>query len=710
MSMRLRFWGACGVLLTAVTAGGTQISDHPRVFVTEHPMDKTKLPCRPGTNFEGSYLVKGVTVEDPFKFLYSIGGKRNQVEAQLNEKLANQPFTFHGAEGALNIIENAQFAPQGKGSFAVNVEVVKIENCDPIAKTLDLVYGVYSTSPEQVIMGAVESQATAERAPQTTAGLDRTGSSFHLVPAGGYNRSYDIFGGGQLRYAPRSQGSHLLDAASLEGRGSATMYEVSANLRGSKALAHWIDYTAWLVNYAGYSVPAGMARLAQNNLSGQVDLQSRPFWGEAVFARFGGLFAGGNMQGNLLDTGTVPPKTVLSSGYGALKSYAGLSSRSSRNVLSISYGLELGSIGPYPQVSWIKQIGDVADEWWTPVGDHKPLEVESRLTFGAIQVPHAVPLAARFFAGNADHDFIPGDAWKIRDVPVIRAIPANRFYLTGQGAGGDQFADVNLTVSYPVKAYPIIPKELSRDREFNQILQGQIKSAASLEQTYYAWKDEHFALAMSKLPELKKQLETLKTAVTAAQTSKPNMLQSQFQDCIDNLDLAIFYVNDAQAAKDTSQYGGVSDLLPVHGDALGEVNKACAVELNQQLNDQGVATAAAAVDGSRQAILNDFNAIDQKAASKKSAADFAFVNRTLNTLLKELDIFSIGPVAVFDAVSIGPAKGGLGGTRIGPGGGMRVELASTATFTAGYAWNVNHKPGEGDGALFFDIGVRDLFH
>jgi hypothetical protein len=39
-----------------------------------------------------------------------------------------------------------------------------------------------------------------------------------------------------------------------------------------------------------------------------------------------------------------------------------------------------------------------------------------------------------------------------------------------------------------------------------------------------------------------------------------------------------------------------------------------------------------------------------------------------------------------------------------------VELASSATFTLGYAWNVDHKPGEGDGALFFAIGIRDLFH
>jgi hypothetical protein len=140
------------------------------------------------------------------------------------------------------------------------------------------------------------------------------------------------------------------------------------------------------------------------------------------------------------------------------------------------------------------------------------------------------------------------------------------------------------------------------------------------------------------------------------------------------------------------------------------VQDACVGEVNQQLNDSGIRAAAAAVDAAGAAILSDFNAIDQKAAAQKAANDIAFVKRTLNTLFKDLNIFSVGPVAVFDAASIGPARGGLGGNRIGPGGGIRLELASYVNFTLGYAWNVDRQPGEGKGALFFSIGVRDLFH
>jgi hypothetical protein len=418
------------------------------------------------------------------------------------------------------------------------------------------------------------------------------------------------------------------------------------------------------------------------------------------------------MQSAPLPAGSLPPKTVANAGYGSLRSYLGLSSRSSHNVMSISYGLELGSTGPYSQLGWVKQIGDVADEWWTSIGDHKPLEVETRLTFGAIQVRHAVPLATRFFAGNADHFFIPGDAWQIRDVPVIRAIPANRFYLTSQGVGGDRFAGINLTFSYPVKSYPLIPKELSNDQEFNQILKGQITSAAAVEQTYYAWKDEHFAAARSKIPELQLQVATLQKAVAAARAGKPEGMQDDFDNCSDNVTMAVFYAKEAVEDKDSAQYGELQALVTggADGDALGQIQQACVAGLNQQLNDSGIRSAAAAVDASRTAILDEYNAIDQRAATRKAAGDIAFVNRTLNTLFKDFNIFSIAPLGVFDTAWLGPSRGGLGGNRVGPGGGVRVELASSATFTLGYAWNVNRMPGEGSGALFFSLGVRDLFH
>ena len=105
-------------------------------------------------------------------------------------------------------------------------------------------------------------------------------------------------------------------------------------------------------------------------------------------------------------------------------------------------------------------------------------------------------------------------------------------------------------------------------------------------------------------------------------------------------------------------------------------------------------------------MLAEFKQIDENRAQKQATADMAFTRRTLNTLFNDVNIYSISPVFVFDVARIGPG----GGTRYGPGAGIRFELATTAHFTLGYAWNVTRGPGEGRGNIFFAIGVRDLFH
>jgi hypothetical protein len=88
----------------------------------------------------------------------------------------------------------------------------------------------------------------------------------------------------------------------------------------------------------------------------------------------------------------------------------------------------------------------------------------------------------------------------------------------------------------------------------------------------------------------------------------------------------------------------------------------------------------------------------------------AFVKQALHTLFKDVNLTSVSPVSIFDVAKIGPTSSTVDGTRYGPGGGVRLELASIVNFTAGYARNVNARPGEGSGAIFFSIGVRDLFH
>ena len=53
--------------------------------------------------------------------------------------------------------------------------------------------------------------------------------------------------------------------------------------------------------------------------------------------------------------------------------------------------------------------------------------------------------------------------------------------------------------------------------------------------------------------------------------------------------------------------------------------------------------------------------------------------------------------------------GGRSVEAVTAGGGIRLTLVSTVSFTAGYAVNVHPHPGEGTGAFFFSLTSRNLF-
>jgi hypothetical protein len=116
------------------------------------------------------------------------------------------------------------------------------------------------------------------------------------------------------------------------------------------------------------------------------------------------------------------------------------------------------------------------------------------------------------------------------------------------------------------------------------------------------------------------------------------------------------------------------------------------------------------VTTAQDSLQTEFSGINQTNAQTKAAGDMAFVRRTLQTLFHDANLVSVGPVAVFDLAQISPSGPGVGGTRYGPGGGIRLEFASSVNFTAGYARNLSPRAGEGSGAVFFSMGFRDLFH
>src|SRR5437764_4266272 len=76
-------------LLVVVTAGAISAQDSPghKVFPNIHPSQKGVLPCVPGVNYETEkYHIGKIELDDPFKFLYWVGGEVDRIETQLAEK------------------------------------------------------------------------------------------------------------------------------------------------------------------------------------------------------------------------------------------------------------------------------------------------------------------------------------------------------------------------------------------------------------------------------------------------------------------------------------------------------------------------------------------------------------------------------------------------------------------------------------------------
>jgi hypothetical protein len=376
---------------------------------------------------------------------------------------------------------------------------------------VDLVYRVLSTQIFPTLNGALEARQVEKRSPQSAAGLagaDVATMPIHFVPIATYDATDKLGAGGRLEVGIGRIRNMPFGSLLVEGQGSPGMMSFSAALFGSTDTASWISHADWRLNYMTYSMPTGAGELKKAFLSGQVSGTTRTFGNGSFAGRFGALIEGGNQHGTAGNFG-IPGNTTTASGFGALKAYAGLDSRLRNQVVSISYGLALGAMDPSAGVDWRKHIADVRHEFWYPVGDHRLLELESRLTAGLLDIPGRIPLPERFFGGNHEELFIPGDSWQIRANPVVRAIPGSRFYNSADGAGADRFVSYNLTAGYTIWRRPLVPSELTKNPQFQTLLNGQLTTATSVEQIHYATRDPHFRHLVEALVPLQADLADL---------------------------------------------------------------------------------------------------------------------------------------------------------------------------------------------------------
>ena len=672
-----------------------------------------------GINLEkAGFTVRSIRIDDPFDFLPWVKARQKRAAAQITTLIKDKPFTYSNAAGkALDIIEKENFLPDTSDArIKLRLELVSVANCT--GGNVDLIYRIYSTQIKPVLSARPEERVKERETPQGPAGqatVKTAGASpFHFTPTMVYDSTDLLAGGGRFEFTPRKFWKLPFKSAIIKGEASPRMHNVVAALNGAydsqvesgALLAH----AEWLINFVHYSLPTGAGDIRGGHLTAHFAGVTKPLFNGNVSLRFGGSLEGGNRQtepGSLI----IAPDTVSDAGFGSFKFYGAMDSRFRNHIVSASYGVELGSVGPAARIDWHKYILDTRHQFWYSLGNHHLLDIEQRFTLGRLHVPGKVPLPERFFGGRNEEFLIANDDWQIRANPVIRAIPGSRFFQTTEGAGGREFFSYNLTAAYGIWRATLVPEELTTDDEFKSELEGAVTTVTSTLQNYYSSKDPHYNNVVSQLPAAQTALNDLKTVITAAQASHPDQAEL-FKACTRAVSGGLRRINSAITPQGADPYGLIASVLSEDPDEIQllKVNQSCETDLNGVLRDANISAATNRVETLRKAMTAEFNQIDEDGAQKQATDEMAFTRRTLNTLFNDVNIYSISPVFVFDVARIGPRNGAFGGTRYGPGAGIRFELATTAHFTLGYAWNIKQGPGEGRGNIFFAIGVRDLFH
>jgi hypothetical protein len=105
-------------------------------------------------------------------------------------------------------------------------------------------------------------------------------------------------------------------------------------------------------------------------------------------------------------------------------------------------------------------------------------------------------------------------------------------------------------------------------------------------------------------------------------------------------------------------------------------------------------------------LTNAIQSVNTDRPRELARQDMSKARKVLDTVMYELNVYSIAPVAVFDVARVWPAATG---TRYAVGGGVRFSLVNL-NLTVGYAANPSRRTGEGPGALFLTLEVMNLFH
>lgn len=350
----------------------------------------------------------------------------------------------------------------------------RLLNCDETNRTLDVQYQVLTVARPTYWRTTFESQDRRQKNAEAAGEIDENNTRYSLAPFAGYNRSRGLFAGSDLVVETDFK---PLSLVTLSASGSSSSAVAQFGVAGSKNFSRGpLSYAEWRAFYNYSNIPTDGFDLVEATGAARFFAATRPISSRNLTFRFGASVEGGNRQSSLPQT-AAPPLTIVDSGYGALKVYAGASLTTRRQDFKASYALQLGNTGDDLIVDYRKHIFDSAYRLRFLPRPYKPFQMDVQVTAGKlINVNGPVPYGERFFGGNVEQEFIQNDSWKIRSNPVIRSFPQNR--LNGNGAGlptgGDDFIALNFTAAQTIWQKQLIPRAISEDPDVNAGLGGQL--------------------------------------------------------------------------------------------------------------------------------------------------------------------------------------------------------------------------------------------
>lgn len=550
-----------------------------------------------------------------------------------------------------------------------------------------------------------------------------------VVPQLSYDHSRKLLLGGSMFPLVNSFDKSL----AVSGLGSNVSNAVNSSYTQASILKNGpAKNLVWSTAYQRIDQPTGDIDIQHNVGSSQLILSSKDFGSEGLSYRLGCSLEGGTWQDT--QSTTTPPRTERND-YVAGKISAGIDWESSATNLIASYGVEFASSFGANGGSYAKQVFDItSSSEFLPV-NHRPLDLQVRATGGLLTRAEAAPTGEKFFGGNSEVNFLPGDVWQFKGQPYIRSFPS--YAMAGQlGSpfGTSGFISTNVTLGFTLWYKPLVPSELSDLNDVATAIKiGLNTQAAALANVYFD-RQSAAQTIRAELPSQQSDLAALVQVIQQGTISNASALTiAKFNDCkgalqsvtADIMNASTYFDNDATNASSlnsSNAKGPLSQMLKGFPPAvpadmstllscLGDVVPLLRSDQTSHpelapIGDE-IEAASTKISDSSTKLGQQF---DQASASASKAANsvMAYAQSVINRLFNKANLTAIGPVATMDIAKMwnGAGSGNLP-LKYAPGGGINLKLFDTVNLTAVYGFNPTRKAGESTGAFGVSLSVTN---